>query len=67
MINKIISIIFFVCLPIYVAITYYYTMLIYDFSWWGFTVTFTLTILPTLGGIYFGVALKNVMNKKLNK
>ena len=67
MINKIINIVLFVCLPIYVAMTSYYTLLVYDFSWSGFILTFSLTILPTIVGIYFGVALKTVMNKKLNK
>lgn len=47
--------------------TSYYTMLFFDESWGGFLMTFLLTILPTVAGIYFGVALKNVINKKLNK
>jgi len=67
MINKIINTILFISLPIYVTMTSYYTLLVYDFSWSGWVLTFLLTILPTVVGIYFGLALKTVMNKKLNK
>lgn len=59
MAHKIMNIILFICLPVYVVMTSYYTMLIYNFSKWGIFVTFTLTILPTIGGIYFGYTLKN--------
>lgn len=67
MINKILNAILFICLPIYVVMTSYYTMLFWDVSWGGFLMTFLLTILPTLAGIFFGVALKTVIDKKLNK
>ena len=43
----------------YVIMISYYTLLLYNFSKWGFFVTFTLTILPTIGSIYFGYTLKN--------
>jgi len=47
----------------YVGIISYYTLLANNFSKWGIFITFTLTILPTIGGIYFGYALKNRKNE----
>ena len=67
MINKILNAILFICLPIYVVMTSYYTMLFFDELLDGFLMTFLLTILPTLAGIFFGVALKTLIDKKLNK
>jgi len=61
--NKILNIIFFICLPLYVGIISYYTLLANNFSKWSIFITFTLTILPTIGGIYFGYALKNRKNE----
>lgn len=61
--DKIAKTILFICLPIYVIMTVYYTMLVYNFSGWGIFVTFTLTILPTVGGIYFGYEIKKRKNE----
>lgn len=57
--DKIFRIILFVTLPLYVGFSAYYTMLLYDFSWWGFAVTFLLTLLPTIVGVIFGYYIKN--------
>jgi hypothetical protein len=61
--NKILNIIPFICLPMYLVMTSYYILLANNFSKWGIFITFALTILPTLGGIYFGYALKNRKNE----
>jgi membrane-bound acyltransferase YfiQ involved in biofilm formation len=61
--NKILNIIFFICLLAYVIMTSYYTLLANNFSKWGIFITFTLTILPTIGGIYFGYALRKRKNE----
>lgn len=56
--SKILHIIFLITLPLYVIMMVYYTLLLYGFSGWGMFVSFTLTVLPTVAGIYFGLSLE---------
>jgi len=47
--------------------TIYYTLLLYNFSWFGIFVTVCLTIAPFLGGIYFYLCIEAIMKDKKDK
>lgn len=65
--NKIIIYLIGIILLLYIVMIVYYTILVYDFSRWGIFVSITLTILPTLVGIWFGMGLQNELKKIENE
>jgi hypothetical protein len=44
--------ILFAIIMFYIVGTVYYTLLLYNFSWFGIFVSFTLTFMPYVCGIY---------------